>query len=325
MVAVSPFLDEAQRRRHKLRNIAQSIALIAGIGLLTIFCAYLLWGSSGVLWTAVSVGLLIVLNPRISPQVVMRMFRARPIDPKHGTQLYRLIEVLADRAELSTVPRLYVVPSMTLNAFAVGRPEGAAIAVTEGLLRKLNFRELAGVLAHEVSHIRNNDLWIMGLADVMSRLTQFMSYLAVFLVLFNLPAIITDSMRTPWLAIILLYLAPTISSLLQLGLSRAREYDADLEAAQLTGDPEGLAQALLKLEQYQGRFWEDLVFPGRKIPQPSLLRSHPSTEDRVARLRELEPNRTLPPIEIVEEPMVTLVGLGPIAMRPRYRLPGVWF
>src|SRR5262249_27298852 len=130
-----------------------------------------------------------------------------------------------------------------------------------------------------------------------------------------------------FIALLLLYLAPTASSLLQLGLSRSREWDADLEGAMLTGDPRGLASALDKLERYQGHFWEDLMFPvpGRRIPQPSLLRSHPPTQERISRLLALESRTMPPPIEVVEEPMLSMVGFGPGSLKPRYRFPGVWF
>ncbi len=322
---MGPFLDEQRRREHKRRNLIHSVALIAGMAVLMGVCAYLLWSWVGVLWSYLTVGTVILIGPRIPPEAVMRLYRARPVDPRHGGQIHRIVEVLANRAELPARPRLYVVPSMTLNAFATGRPEKCAIAVTEGLLRKLTLRELAGVLAHEISHVRNNDLWIMGLADAMSRFTQIMSYAGIFLALINLPSLLAGQAPFSWVAVALLYLAPTLGSLFQLGLSRAREYDADLEGALLTGDPAGLASALHKLERYEGRFWEDLLFPGRRVPQPSLLRSHPPTEERIARLLELEGKPRLPPIAIIEEPMVTLVGLGPIAMRPRYRWPGVWF
>src|SRR5690606_19051523 len=131
-------------------------------------------------------------------------------------------------------PRLYVIPSATLNAFATGTPDNASIAVTAGLLRTLNLRELAGVLAHEVSHIRNNDLWVMGLADAMSRFTQALSTLAMMLAMFSFVGMLAGVIFVSWWAILVLYLAPLVSSLLQLGLSRAREYDADLEGAMLT-------------------------------------------------------------------------------------------
>jgi heat shock protein HtpX len=216
---------------------------------------------------------------------------------------------------------------MTLNAFATGTPDKAVVGITEGLLRRLSLRELAGVLAHEISHIRNNDLAVMSLADVMTRFTQSLSYLALFLAIFNLPGLLMGESDISLAALLLLYLAPTLGSLLQLGLSRTREYDADLEGAQLTGDPGGLASALEKLERYQGNFWEDLTLPvpGRRIPQPSLLRSHPPTEERIRRLLALESRELQPPIEVVEEPMVSLIGVGPGSMRPRYRFPGVWF
>jgi len=255
------------------------------------------------------------------------MYRGRRLDPRQGGQLARLVEVLADRAELPAEPRLFIVPSMALNAFATGTPDHAAVAVTEGLLRRLDIREIAGVLAHEMSHVRNNDLFVMGLADAMSRITHMFSYVAVVLAILNLPGLIMGEAQFSWLAILILYLAPAASNLLQLALSRTREYDADQEAAMLTGDPMGLASALVKLERYQGQFWEDLMLPvpARRVPQPSLLRTHPTTEERVARLRSLERAPPARPIVLAEEPMVSLVGFGPAEMRPRYRWTGLWY
>ena len=116
------------------------------------------------------------------------MYRARAIDPRQGEQILYIVEELSRRAKLPATPSVYVIPSMTLNAFATGTPDNAVIGITEGLLRRLSLRELAGVLAHELSHVRNNDLAVMSLADVMTRFTQVLSYLAVFLAIFNLPA-----------------------------------------------------------------------------------------------------------------------------------------
>jgi heat shock protein HtpX len=324
---VSPFLDEAARRRHKQRNLLHSALLLAGLEAVLGLSAWLIWGWVGILWAAATVLLLLWLAPFVPPDAVMRMYRAREVDPRFGGPLSDVVTLLAERAELPARPQLFVIPSATLNAFATGQPGHAAIAVTEGLLRCLSVREVAGVLAHEISHIRNNDLWVMGLADAISRFTAALSYAAVLLALFNGFGLLTGELYVSWWAVLVLYIAPTVSSLLQLALSRAREYDADLEGAWLTGDPTALASALRRLERYTGSLWEDLMFPipGRRIPQPSLLRSHPTTEERVARLMQLDARRLKPVIHVADEPLLPLFGGAPIVMRPRYRWPGVWF
>ncbi len=324
---MATLLDDRHRRAHKRRNLLHSFLLVGGLWLVTAFCAWLLWSWTGVvLGTAWIVGLY-AFAPRLPPEIVMRMYRAVRLDPHRGGELTHLVAALSQRADLPAVPQVYVIPSTALNAFATGTPGKAVIGVTEGLLRRLTLREIAGVLAHEISHVRNNDLSVMGLADLMTRFMQALSYLALFLVLFNLPALLSGRLQVSLLAIALLYLAPTIGSLLQLGLSRTREYDADMEGAFLTGDPAGLASALQKLERYQGRFWEDLMFPvpGRRVPQPSLLRSHPATEDRVARLLALQRRAHATPIETREQPWGDGIAWQTSAMRPRYRWPGVWY
>ena len=327
MAATDLAIDKNQQRDHRLRNFTQSVLLVGGMAILMSVCAWLIWSWTGVFWVLAALSFVLFLGQRATPpELMMLLYRANPLDKRHGKQLYGIVDELSSRADLIKVPRIYVVPSLTLNAFATGRTDNAAIAITEGLMRKLSMREIAGVLGHEISHIRNHDLSIMTLADTISRLTQAMSFAAMLLAILNIPTFFTGDWHISWTAILLLYLAPSFSSLLQLGLSRTREYDADLEGATLTGDPIGLASALRKLEHYQGQFWEDLVFPaGRKIPQPSLLRSHPTTEERVARLRDLSGDTRFPQLEVREEPLVTLVGLGPIEMRPRYRWSGLWF
>lgn len=322
-----PLLDETTRRQHKQRNVLHSLLLFGGMGAVLGLATWLIWGIVGVIVTAVAVLALFVAAPRLPAEAVMRLYRARAVDEAHGGSLIALVRELALRSGLERAPRLYVVPSSTLNAFATGTRSNAAIAVTEGLLRRLTMREIAGVLAHEMSHVNNNDLWVMGLADTMSRVTQSMTYVALTLAVINLPGTLLGDPPVSWWAILLLYLAPLISNLLQLGLSRTREFDADLEAALLIGDPLGLASALRRLDTLTGRFWEDLMLPvpARRIPVPSVLRSHPETEERVDRLLMLQARPELPQIAVPEAPMVTMVGWGPIEMRPRYRFPGVWF
>ncbi|MCH9807796.1 MAG: M48 family metalloprotease [Alphaproteobacteria bacterium] len=319
-------LDSEQLKAHKQRNLEHSAMLIGGIGLLVTLAATLLWGLGGVAVSLICIGILLLLAPSIPPSAIMKLYRASKVEPGND-QLSRIIDELTERAELPARPNLYLVPSATLNAFATGTPQNASIAITEGLLRRLTMREITNVLAHEMSHIRNNDLWLMNLADVMTRFVQSLSYIALALALLNVLGLFTGEPPISWWAVLLLYFAPAASSLLQLGLSRAREFDADLEAAMLTGDPMGLASALSRLERYEGRFWEDLAYPvpARRIPQPSLLRTHPPTKERIARLHELANRPALPQIVVVEEPMVSMIGTGPIEMRPRYRWPGIWF
>ena len=324
---MSSSLDPAALSAHKKQNVLHTVVLFAGLGGLVASSGYLLFGMSGLAWAAVLLGVTLLMMPSIPPELLMRIYRARRVDRQAGDQLSDVLDILVERAQLAKRPTLHVVPSLALNAFAAGKPDTAAIAITEGVLRRLTLREIAGVLAHEISHVRNNDLWVMGVADALTRVTQAMSYVAVFLAVLNFVAAFQGEQYASWWAVLFLYLTPMLSNLMQLGLSRAREYDADLEAAQLTGDPLGLAAALRGLEHHTGRIWEDVMLPapGRRVAYPSLLRSHPATDERVRRLVELSAKPTLPPMVFTERPTISLVGFGPVAMRPRIRFPGVWF
>ena len=321
------YLDPERLQAHSLRNHTHSALLVIALVLIMGFSAWLLWGPLGIVAAAIGAGLIVFLGPRLPPETVMRLYRAQRVTAEEAPQLAAIVSGLAERAQLPAPPQIYVVPSVTLNAFAVGNERRSAVAMTEGIIRALTLRELQGVLGHELSHIKNGDLWIMGLADGMHRLTRALSYAAILLLLFHLPSIFSGTVEVPWLAVLLLLLAPMLASLLQLGLSRAREYEADLDSAMLTGDPEGLASALSKLEDYHGGVVEDIAHPSRRIPHPSVLRSHPSTADRIARLKSIAAGPLWkPPLVPTEQPMMTaLAGLGPGAMRPRYHWTGVWY
>jgi heat shock protein HtpX len=182
------------------------------------------------------------------------------------------------------------------------------------------------VLAHEVAHVMNRDLWLMALADTVSRLTSLLSNLGLALLVLNLPLILAGRTVVPWTTVALLVFAPTAASLLQLALSRAREFDADLDGARLTGDPAGLASALAKLERRQGRFWEEVILPGRRMPDPSLLRTHPPSRERVQRLLALyAPSaEQLPEIGNVAYDLPRYATAGLLAA-PRLRWHGLWY
>jgi heat shock protein HtpX len=249
-------LDEAERRRHKLRNLVHSILLLGGIVGLLALCGWVLFGPEGLVGMALGAAIALAFSPTIAPGMVLRLYSAREIAAHDLPEVLQVLAALTERAGLARRPRLYYVPSTMLNAFAVGARDDAVIAVTDGMLRALNLRELTGVLAHEISHIRNRDLWLMGSADLAGRLTRLMTLLGLALLMVNLPLWLSGAATIPWLVVPLLVFAPQITTLLQLALSRAREFDADLDAAGLTGDPGGLASSLAKLERYQRGAWE---------------------------------------------------------------------
>ncbi|GHD53857.1 peptidase M48 [Thalassobaculum fulvum] len=314
------------RRRsvHRLRNILHSVVLVLGMALIAAACAWALWGWEGVLWAVGAVVLAMGLSPSIPPGLVLSLYRARPMSRAEFPEGYALSDELARRAGLPVPPRLHYVPSAVANAFAVGNRQDAALAVSDGMLRTLTARELAGVLAHEISHVANNDLWIMNLADAMSRATALLSNVGIVLLALNLPLVLMGAVAVPWSLILVLVLSPTAMSLLQLALSRAREYEADLGAAGLTGDPAGLASALLRLERQQGRIWESILMPGRNVPDPSLLRTHPPTAERVRRLMDLAEHEPRPD-EGRRRPVVLPGDYRVVGSAPRWRWPGLWY
>jgi heat shock protein HtpX len=313
--------------QHAWRNRVQSLFLLAAMGAFLALLGALLWGPGGILMLVAAGVFGVALNPAVSPSWIMRLYGARPIHLQQAPQLWSLVERLAARAELPRMPHLYYLPSSMLNAFAVGTRKQAAIAVTDGLLRDLKLREVAGVLAHEISHIHSNDLWVMGLADLFSRATHLLSLMGQFLLILNIPLILLGQEGIDWLAILLLVFAPHISALAQLALSRTREYDADLNAARLTGDPEGLARALAKIERVQGGWLERIFMPGRRVPEPSLLRTHPQTNERITRLLAL-----MPQLHGLDggsaagpTPGVASILGAPVVRRPGWHISGLWY
>ncbi|QQP91650.1 M48 family metalloprotease [Skermanella sp. TT6] len=316
--------------RHRSANRLHTVLLLAGMIGLLVACGWIVAGPEGGLWALVLGGVSLAFAPRLSPQMVLGMYGAVPVRAWDMPKVTAILNELAERAGLPRTPQLYWIPSPTLNAFAMGTRGDAVIAVTDGLVRSLSARELAGVLGHEITHIANGDLWLMGLADTVSRLTRMMSLFGQILLLFNLPLLIAGAVTIPWGLILLLVLAPTIGALLQLALSRTREYDADLGGALLTGDPLALAGALRKLEQYGRGLWESLMLPNRRNPSPSLLRTHPPTEERIRRLVDLRGQLSgrpaLPGIDALAQGGAPVAGRFRIVpAQPRHRLTGLWY
>jgi len=223
-----------------------------------------------------------------SDKIVLRMYNAQPVGPQEAPELHGIVERLAMKAGIP-MPRLYVIPGPALNAFATGRgPKHAAVAATEGLLRALNREELEGVLAHELSHVLNRDTLV---STVAATIAGAISWVAHPFMLMGGSS--DDDGPNPIAALAMMILAPLAAIMIQMAVSRSREYGADESGARLIGYPDGLASALRKLH-----------VAAAKIPMPanpstahlfivnplsgrgfaSLFSTHPPLEDRVARL-----------------------------------------
>jgi len=316
-------------RTHRLLNFCQSTALILLLSLLLGYLALLLAGPIAASIAFLAVIVLYITNPIIAPHFILRMYRAQEISPFDAPELFRLLAVLSENASLPKPPQLYYIPSRVINAFAVGTPADSALAVSDGVLKKLNYTELAGVLAHEITHIANNDIRVMSFADIASRITKLLSLTGQFLLLLNLPLILFMEIQLNWIPIIILIIAPFISDLIQLGLSRIREYQADMGSALLLGDARPLASALNKMEQYKHNYLGGIFVPIQKIPEPSLLRTHPATEERIKRLLEYQQlqteNHPFNPVFDADDGEIPTPFRHSTINRPRRYITGFWY
>ena len=218
------------------------------------------------------------------PGLVLRAIGARAVSRSDGPALYDMLDALCQRAGLERAPLLCWVGERAPVAFTVGQGEATTIVQSAALLPGMTRREIQGILAHEIVHVRNGDIALMQLAMVAGRLTRLLSQIGLLLIFLSLFLRVTAVQTLPIAPLMILIVAPIAVSMLQLALSRAREGEADLEAAELTGDPHALASALVKMRRHEqmplrGRF--PTVAPLRI---PSLFRDHPATEERIRAL-----------------------------------------
>jgi len=274
-------------------KILRTGALLIFLSILLVVVGGVIGGASGL---KIALGIAVAMNGVsyfYSDKIALRSSGAQPVTREQVPRLYAVVERLAAKAGLP-VPNLYVIPQAAPNAFATGRnPQHASVAVTEGLLELLTDDELEGVIAHELSHVRNYDILTSSIA---ATIAAAVTYLAHFGMFFGGDR--EDREGGGFSAILMMFLAPFLAMLLQLGLSRGREYAADETGARMVGQPYGLISALQKLGAYNKQIPTTAVSPSTAalcIVQPlfgraslsGLFSTHPPLEDRIAALREL--------------------------------------
>jgi heat shock protein HtpX len=277
-----------------VKNTFKTFVLLAGLGGLLVIIGQLLGGYTGAL-IGLGFGVLIIgFSYWKSDTLAIRAARAVPVTEEQMPEYYAVVRDLTQKAGMP-MPKLYVTPDQQPNAFATGRnPEHAAVAVTQGILRILTWDQLRGVLAHEISHVGNRDILIGSVAAAIAVGITFIANILQFSAIFGGGR--DDEGGNPIALLALAFLAPIAAGLLQMALSRSREFEADRSGARLIDDGEPLAQALEKLEVGARQIPMNIdpahasafiVNPlaGRKISFGNLWRTHPPTEDRVARLR----------------------------------------
>ncbi|QDU29291.1 hypothetical protein ETAA8_43990 [Anatilimnocola aggregata] len=251
-----------------------------------------------------------------SDRIILAMHGAKEVAREEFPVLHRIVDDVSQRAGIPK-PRVCLIQGSYANAFATGRnPEKGVVAVTEGLLRVLSGRELRGVIAHEIAHIRNRDILIASVAATLTAAIGYVAHGLQFTAFFNLSNSDDKERSSPWNCLMFAFYAPLGATLVQLGISRSREYVADTIAAEITGDPEGLARALEKLSLASGQ--TSRVEPELSLATASLFivnpmigrgavswfSTHPPTQDRIRRLRTndgliqvlYEPHTTLPSV-----------------------------
>ena len=277
------------------KNTFKTFVLLAGLGGLLVLLGQLFGGATGAV-IGFGIGVAIVgFSYWNSDKLAIRAARAVPVSEQEMPEYHRIVRELA--AEMGMpMPKLYVTPDLQPNAFATGRnPEHAAVAVTQGILQILDWSELRGVLAHELSHVGNRDILIGSVAAAVATGITLLATFARFAAIFG-GGSRDDEGNNPIALLVMALLAPLAAAVLQMALSRSREFEADRTGARLIGDGEPLARALLKLEEGAKRIPMNIdpahasafiVNPltGRKLAFGNLFRTHPTTEDRVARLR----------------------------------------
>lgn len=279
-----------------MSNVFKTAILLGALTALLVLIGGAVGGQQGMIVAFVFALVMNFASYWFSDRLVLAMYGAKPIAEAEAPGLYRVVRTLATRAGIP-MPPVYLIPSETPNAFATGRnPQHAAVAVTEGIMRILDENELEGVLAHELAHVKNRDILIATTAATLAGAITYLAQMAQWAAIFGARRDDEEEGGSAVGAILMAILAPIAAMLIQLAVSRAREYQADATGARLAGQPRGLATALEKLDT------ASQVVPMEASPATAhlfivnpltggswltLFSTHPPIQERIARLRAM--------------------------------------
>jgi len=276
-------------------NQLKTTILLAGMTILIMIVGNLIGGRQGMMIALVLAGGMNFFSYWYSDKIVLKMYQAREATPQQAPELYEMVQTLARQANLP-MPKVYIIPKEAPNAFATGRnPDNAVVAVTQGLMNLMSRQEIMGVLAHELAHVKNRDILIGTIAATMAGAIMMLASMARWSAIFG--GMRRDDNEGGMGAIgmiVMAIVAPMAAMIIQMAVSRSREYLADATGAKISGSPEGLAQALEKLGGYTQRIPMNanpstahmfIVNPLSGKSLQSLFSTHPPLQERIRRLR----------------------------------------
>lgn len=274
----------------------KTFLLLGSLSILLVLLGGYFGGSGGMLIALLMAGGMNFYAYYFSDTMILKHYNAQEVDPREAPMLYRVVERLVERANLP-MPKVYIIHDHIPNAFATGRnPEHAAVAITTGLLELLSEDEIEGVMAHELSHVGHRDILVATVAATIAGAVAFIANMMQFGAMFGR----NNRNGNPIMMIAMAILLPIAASIIQMTISRSREFMADEGAARLTGHPEWLQNALIKLSNYNGRgevqgatpenahMFIVSPFDGKNISFGNLFRTHPTTQQRLERLEALK-------------------------------------
>lgn len=281
-------------------NGFRTTILLAVLTALVVWIGHMFGGPNGAVLALILAGGMNFVSYWFSDKIVLKMYRGQEITANDDPELYGIVQDLAARAGLP-MPKVYVIPEETPNAFATGRnPQHAAVAVTYGIRRILNKRELAGVLGHELSHVRNRDILVSTIAATLAGAISYLAHMAQWAAIFGGGRDREEGGSNIFGLLFMIIVAPLAAMLIQMAVSRSREYMADAGGAKITGDPLALASALRKLHMgaqniplqvsdatASSTAHMFIVNPLTGGGLASLFSTHPQMEERIARLEAM--------------------------------------